>query len=107
MCETDDCYSLPKPERKKMRMIIKSWTPEVLKLEIRANNSRLVIPEERIDPMEARERMEEIRPSSYDQQIMIKFENNIAYGEIDMCIWTIESQMSIIKELETHGWKWS
>ena len=78
-----------------MRRIIKSWTPNVLQLEIRT-----------IDIVKAHDEMEAIRPTGYDQVIMIKFEGNVAYGEIDMCIWSIEEQMKIIKNLEEKGWKW-
>lgn len=85
-----------------------SWTPMSLKMKIQASTSlqagRTLTAT--VPIRTAWEMFEKARPVGYTNDILVKYENGIAYGEIDMVIWSQVEQLEIIKMLEGRGWKW-
>ena len=50
---------------------------------------------------------EKIRPSNYTNTILVKMGQGIAWGEIDMCIYSAEEQVKFVEKLEQDGWEWN
>lgn len=49
---------------------------------------------------------EKIRPKNYTNTILVKMGQGIAWGEIDMCIYSAEEQVELVEKLENDGWEW-
>ena len=50
---------------------------------------------------------EKIRPANYTNTILVKMGQGIAWGEIDMCIYSAEEQIALVEKLENDGWEWN
>ena len=80
-----------------MKKIISELTPEKVTLVLtEQKNIRKAVTE-----------FEKIRPSNYTNTILVKMGQGIAWGEIDMCIYSAEEQIALVEKLENDGWEWN
>ena len=80
-----------------MKKLISELTPEKVTLMLtEQKNIRKAVTE-----------FEKIRPSNYTNTILVKMGQGIAWGEIDMCIYSAEEQVTFVEKLEKDGWEWN
>ena len=80
-----------------MKKLISELTPEKVTLMLTEQKSI----------KKAVKEFEKIRPSNYTNTILVKMGQGIAWGEIDMCIYSAEEQVAFVEKLEQDGWEWN
>jgi hypothetical protein len=80
-----------------MKRLISELTPEKL---------TLVLTDQR-NVRKAIKEFENIRPKNYTNTILVKMGQGVAWGEIDMCIYSAEEQINLVEGLENSGWEWN
>jgi hypothetical protein len=79
-----------------MKKLISELTPEKIVLVLTEQKSiRKAVSE-----------FEKIRPTNYTNTILVKMGQGIAWGEIDMCIYSADEQIAFVEKLENDGWEW-